>query len=353
MRSVFFSFCCILLGISGVSSQEYSYTHYDTKDGLAGSTVYAVVQSADGFIWFGTETGLSRFDGRRFKTFTMADGLPSNEILSVFTDSKGRIWLVPFGHSISYYYRGKIHNQENDSVLKKVAIKSLLHCIAEDDKGTIILQTVNETIAIRANNEVTSTPLGLLHARTSFNEQYTMLSSRSELHLSIVALPPKVGALVNQTRISSIPCNRQACLFSLQIRRYSPINHPPPGITRQIPLPPRANIVSVGQDEIAYYNSKGGIVLLNKDDQTFRQRYFTDYTIQDVTRDRENNLWFTTKGSGVFKINNNRFKNLFAVNDKGTTYIRDIQKIGPYIYVGGHNDKYWKFDAVQDSFFQC
>ena len=41
--------------------QEYSYTHYDISDGLAGSTVYCITQDKDGFIWTGTETGVSRF----------------------------------------------------------------------------------------------------------------------------------------------------------------------------------------------------------------------------------------------------------------------------------------------------
>ncbi|HEY8969015.1 MAG TPA: two-component regulator propeller domain-containing protein, partial [Puia sp.] len=39
--------------------QEYSYTHYDISDGLAGSTAYCISQDGEGFIWIGTETGLS------------------------------------------------------------------------------------------------------------------------------------------------------------------------------------------------------------------------------------------------------------------------------------------------------
>ena len=35
-------------------------------------------------MWFATENGLSRFDGKNFKTFTTKDGLPDNEILKIF-----------------------------------------------------------------------------------------------------------------------------------------------------------------------------------------------------------------------------------------------------------------------------
>src|SRR4051812_43997939 len=76
-------------------SQDYSYVKYDTKDGLAGSVVYDAIQDKEGFMWFATENGLSCFDGKNFKTFTTKDGLPDNEILRLFLDSKGRLWIMP------------------------------------------------------------------------------------------------------------------------------------------------------------------------------------------------------------------------------------------------------------------
>src|SRR5215813_3708700 len=94
-------------------SQEYSYTIYDTKDGLAGTVVYDAVQDNEGFMWFATENGLSRFDGKSFRNFTIKDGLPDNEILKLFLDSKDRLWIMPFKQAICYYYKGKIYNSGN------------------------------------------------------------------------------------------------------------------------------------------------------------------------------------------------------------------------------------------------
>ena len=85
-----------------VYSQDYSYIRYDTQDGLAGSVVYDAIQDKEGFMWFATENGLSRFDGKNFKTFTTKDGLPDNEILKLFLDSKGRLWIMPFRPSVCY-----------------------------------------------------------------------------------------------------------------------------------------------------------------------------------------------------------------------------------------------------------
>src|ERR671923_35083 len=89
---------------SFLAGQGYSYVNYNIKEGLAGSMVYCMVQDHDGFIWFGTETGLSRFDGKRFTNFSTHDGLPDNEIIRLFVDSKNRVWIMPFQNKVCYYY---------------------------------------------------------------------------------------------------------------------------------------------------------------------------------------------------------------------------------------------------------
>src|SRR5580693_4885110 len=121
-QPIFYSFLLFFFS-SSCFSQEYSYTHYDVTEGLAASTVYCITQDHDGFIWMGTEMGVSRFDGVHFRNFTVKDGLPDLEILQIFGDSRGRVWMAPFRKAICYYYKGKIYNQQNDSLLGKIGLK--------------------------------------------------------------------------------------------------------------------------------------------------------------------------------------------------------------------------------------
>lgn len=62
----------------------------------ASSTPLSIAQDGTGFIWIATETGVNRWDGRSFKTFT-ADGrsgaLPEHSAKVVATDIEGRIWI--------------------------------------------------------------------------------------------------------------------------------------------------------------------------------------------------------------------------------------------------------------------
>ena len=66
--------------------------NYTTKNGLPSNTLYEITSDLHGFLWFGTECGLVRFDGTNFKTYAVSDGLPDNEILKVWLDRYNRIW---------------------------------------------------------------------------------------------------------------------------------------------------------------------------------------------------------------------------------------------------------------------
>ncbi|WP_085536207.1 hybrid sensor histidine kinase/response regulator transcription factor [Massilibacteroides vaginae] len=80
----------------GYSDNRY-FRHYNNKHGLSHNTVYASIQDKRGFIWFGTEDGLNRFDGHTFKVFhynsSTDNCIPNNFIISLFEDSKDRIWI--------------------------------------------------------------------------------------------------------------------------------------------------------------------------------------------------------------------------------------------------------------------
>ena len=146
-----FLFAINLVGIS----QQYNYYHYDVKDGLSGNTVYAITQDKDGFIWFGTETGLSRFDGSNFKNYTAQDGLYDNDIINLFVDSKNRVWIFPFKSSVYYYYQGKIYNSSNDSLLKKFHLNDEIFKACEDKNGNIFFLEQKKLHILSANDKLT------------------------------------------------------------------------------------------------------------------------------------------------------------------------------------------------------
>ncbi len=77
-----------------------SWVNYTTKDGLAGDSACCVITANDGAIWFGTDKGISRFDGKNWKNFTTGTGLTNNWINSIAIESDGTLW---FGSASAIY----------------------------------------------------------------------------------------------------------------------------------------------------------------------------------------------------------------------------------------------------------
>jgi|GEM_PF-2031928 hypothetical protein len=72
-----------LLLASALQAQTPFYSHYTTCDGLIQYSVSSIVQDDAGYMWFGTELGVSRFDGREFCNFTNANGFVNDAVRAI------------------------------------------------------------------------------------------------------------------------------------------------------------------------------------------------------------------------------------------------------------------------------
>lgn len=69
------------------------YHNYSTKDGLPSPEVYCAFEDSNGYMWFGTDNGVTRFDGYSFKNYGAQEGLLNNVIFHIYEDEKKRIWF--------------------------------------------------------------------------------------------------------------------------------------------------------------------------------------------------------------------------------------------------------------------
>ncbi len=81
-----------------VNSQPLLFENYSSEQGLSQNSCYAIAQDDDGFMWFGTQDGLNRYDGKQFKIFlpqnAIGKKLPSNYISTLFFDKeKNLMWV--------------------------------------------------------------------------------------------------------------------------------------------------------------------------------------------------------------------------------------------------------------------
>ena len=69
------------------------WERFDVTDGLGYGPVRAILQDRQGYLWVGTNGGVSRFDGSEFTTFTRDDGLPANRVTDIVEDRDGNLWF--------------------------------------------------------------------------------------------------------------------------------------------------------------------------------------------------------------------------------------------------------------------
>ncbi|MEO7275915.1 MAG: two-component regulator propeller domain-containing protein, partial [Vicinamibacterales bacterium] len=74
---------------------QYAHTAWRIQDGFLGALPRAITQTADGYLWIGTENGLVRFDGVRFVAWTPPSGtpLPSPTVVSLLGSRDGSLWI--------------------------------------------------------------------------------------------------------------------------------------------------------------------------------------------------------------------------------------------------------------------
>lgn len=351
LLSFLFSF---LLPLS-LQAQGFNYVHYNTQDGLAGSTVYDICQDKDGYLWFGTETGLSRYDGTHFKTFTVRDGLPANEIFGFYVDSHKRMWMNCLKNSVCYYLNGKVHNQENDTLLRRIKLNNRLTAFAENKDGDIIMYGWEDTVIVTVTGHV-NTWTNYISKNKIFHAIYGM----HHLPAGINALPDYIRHFVNNSFSILLAPDAQAFkknmgYIGLLSNDYT--GHLPDSLiivntkttrAKTLKLPVNAfTAIPVNSHTIAVLKKDKGVLLYNTEDSTYSGEYLTEYIVQCVAEDDEGNLWFSTKGAGIFMLSLSKCRNYI-----GGHGVHHILKVNKTIYIGTDNNQYWKMPALEvNSFF--
>lgn len=90
-------YLCILSSLPCYAGDNthYYFKTLDIQNGLSQNTVNTILQDKQGFMWFGTQDALNRYDGLSFRIFKREDGcgLGNNFITVLHEDEEGYIWI--------------------------------------------------------------------------------------------------------------------------------------------------------------------------------------------------------------------------------------------------------------------
>lgn len=297
-----FLFLLLSFIASQICGQQYSYEHYTTREGLAGMKVYYAVQDREGYIWFCTETGVSRYDGTSFKNFTVTNGLPDNDILKMFVDTKGRVWMAPFSNTICYYYKGKIYTPANDSLLSKINLTSFVETFTEDSDSTILINTSKEWVTINKKNEI-----GYPSIIRKVNPTRTDL-------VTVVPNAYGKGSYVFCSNNFYYYGNDGLTLLDTHLPFYlkgaddfvSAIQ--PDGKVKRLPMPAQINGWIFEKNKVLYIATTAGAWSVDTLQNRLKDQFLPGKRVSGITVDFEGNLWFTTIDEGVYRLSSSGFR---------------------------------------------
>ncbi len=149
MNTLVIIFTLLITFCSPVLAQKPSlkFQHLSLKEGLSQSTVNAILQDSKGFMWFGTQDGLNKYDGYKFTIYQHepqnAKSLSHNEVFTLYEDSVGTLWIGTNGGGLNQFDRRQnnfihyLHDPKNPNSLSHNTVLS----IHEDDTGMLWIST--------------------------------------------------------------------------------------------------------------------------------------------------------------------------------------------------------------------
>jgi len=276
---------------------------FSVKDGLPSSTVYCSFQDLDGYLWFGTNNGVSKFNGHNFQNFSISDGLCDNNILNISQDSQGRIWFLSRSNCLCFLENGEILNSDSIQLLASETNNKGLLFFSEDDDNIYFSGEGNEVIKLGQDLKtkaiiVTNAPSGQLSFPVKSNGIVSYNSFLKQWPDSIY----EEGQLIKY--IFSKPSSHFT-LSNFGVSKY--LNGAPEVIITIQDWPELLGMEEIYVDNVGniycFSSKEIGLLFKKKEGKDGYIAYeLPSISYSSVFVDSDNNQWFTSYDSGVHLI---------------------------------------------------
>ena len=142
-----FIFAVSALGLPAHAAQtNFEFEHLTSVEGLSHDTVYAIVQDKAGFLWFGTEDGLDKYDGYEIEVYRgghSAGSIGNANCAFLYVDGSNSIWIASWGSGIQVLdqQHDLVRTYSHDSSDPDSISDNNVHNIFEDSRGTLWIGT--------------------------------------------------------------------------------------------------------------------------------------------------------------------------------------------------------------------
>lgn len=329
MTAAFVSLCVFSNVFSGKaearSISEYDFSNYSTylynnSNGLPTSEANDIVQSKEGYIFIGSYSGLSFYDGVSFVRFSAQTGITST--VSLYLDKDERLWIGTNDSGLVLYDKGEYKYYGRDAGLTSMSVRS----ITQDDSGRVIFATTEglyrvdeESKTVQSINDpvvdgkylmqLTECVNGVIYGITlegvcfsieDLKITHSFSSDDFDIGMAncIAPDPDTKGVVWVGSDESDVVC---ADMFNGM------------SISKKYSVAPNVSVNSINpvEDGSFWICSDNGIGMIDPDGKYIPYPDFPlNNSVEKMIVDYEGNLWFVSSRQGVMKVVSSDFINI-------------------------------------------
>ncbi len=337
-----------------IPAQQFPLRHYTSDDGLVHNNTSVVFQdNCYGYFWFGTNSGISRFDGKHFRNYTKKNsGLCGSVIRDITEDAHHNIWAGYTG-GIARLERGSAGDRfvcytDKDGLLGT----DVLNLWADPQSGIWILTNIG--VSYLNNDQFTSYPLDKVDAGL-FSSNLEGSPQEDIFVFTRDGLFQKKPNYPGFKRCNGISFSIRAIRWSFEdeslylVSNSELYNYKKGQLTRVAKSPFKSDLTnfSLGNNNTIWLFSKTGLWQRTPHkDKLYPNEMLRDISSPaDALEDREGNLWMASS-AGIFRLVNSQilnytqlpvkivtqvikdpYDNLWVSGDRGIVKIRPDDKI--------------------------
>ena len=317
------------LNIPGSLQSRFRFEHLTSADGLSGDSVFSILQDHRGFMWFGTQGGLNRYDGYRVTQYHHdprdPNSLGDDFVLGLFEDSKGGIWsgrliISRFDPDTETFTRYSFPSEVWPSI----------SAIVEDSRGFVWVPCTGGQLY---RFDLATKTLRVFDLAPNSDRAGTTVARSDAAGIlwlgtghGLLRFDPATGSSIRYPRgspsskgsgdtIVGMEFDKSGKLWLLTadgaLSVFDPITRTfVGGWAVRAPISNGAYSFGVDPSGIVWLGGGDGLKLFDPSDGTFRAlrndpadgSSLSGNEVWSIARDREGNMWFGVKGGGVNRL---------------------------------------------------
>lgn len=329
----------MLLNWFSVSGQESIHKTYTHADGLPSNTIYDIRQDAKGYVWVATDMGLTRFNGNTFKEYPVVGNKSASISNILFVN--GATWVQNFN---GQFFKTKADKLLYQSAVSKCSNFNLAHDFsgktfaALSEKKVLIFQPLTQRV-----KPVTIPQSVWISSINSSKKEYC-LSNFSFGEIIRINETGKVKREKIRIPLKSVYYHwligKKEEYFISKVEKKL-FEHYSGKVYDFAPLIRQSfvqNACFVSEKQIAILTTNG-VILFDTETRQFR-RIFSRFSCSKLIRDREGNWWIGTLGDGL----------IFVPHQEAKIYLEGIeisslQRSGNHLFIGTKENSIYRYDT--------